>query len=79
MTRDEIIRELRILMEPRPIPVSELAARCGVSRQTIYDARRGYVPERVRRVLSDALTDVRDRQKFDGLCVSDAKSLRHRP
>lgn len=58
MTDAEIVTALRRLTQPRPIPISELASRAGLSRQTVYEARKGVISHDTRRLLSEILTDV---------------------
>jgi hypothetical protein len=56
MTAEEVTQKLRVLLEPRRVRVTELAAMAGLNRTSIYLAKDGYVPERVRQVLSDVLS-----------------------
>lgn len=59
MSDAEIRRGLRELFRPRPMTVKEFAARCGLSRETVYAVHNGApISDETRRALSGTLTDV---------------------
>jgi hypothetical protein len=62
MTRDEIVRRLRLVtsqrVRHRPLTMHAIAVRCGLSRVAVYDAMNGVMGEQVRHVLSQVLREV---------------------
>jgi hypothetical protein len=62
MTRDEIVRRLRLVtsqrVRHRPLTMAAIAARCGVSRVVIYRALHGDVSDEVQHLLSEILVEV---------------------
>jgi hypothetical protein len=62
MTRDEIVRRLRLVtsqrVRHRPLTMQMIAARCGLSRVAVYDALHGSMGEEVRHLLSQVLREV---------------------
>jgi hypothetical protein len=58
MTDTEITKALRLLTQPRPIPITQLAVRTLLSREPVYQARAGRLTERVGVLLSDVLREL---------------------
>jgi hypothetical protein len=62
MTRNEIVRRLRLVcsqrVRHRPLTMQMIAARCGLSRVAVYNAREGIMGDEVRHLLSQVLREV---------------------
>ena len=65
LSAHEIVRALRLYTSPecqgaRRVLITAVASMCGLSRKTIYQARRGIMSERVRAVLSPVISWIDD-------------------
>jgi hypothetical protein len=62
MTRDEIVRRLRLVasgrVRHRPLTMQMIAARCGLSRVAVYNARDGIMGDLVQHLLSHVLREI---------------------
>ena len=62
MTRDEIVRRLRLVtsqrVRHRPLTMMMIASRCGLSRVAVYNARDGIMGDQVQYILSQVLREV---------------------
>jgi hypothetical protein len=62
MTRDEIVRRLRLVtsqrVRHRPLTMQMIAARAGLSRVAVYDALHGKMGDQVQYILSQVLREV---------------------
>jgi hypothetical protein len=61
MTRDEIVRRLRLVtsgrVRHRPLTMAAIGVRCGPSRVAVYDALHGIMGDDVQRVLPQVLAE----------------------